>query len=241
MFTLNVKVDQALLLQRLEKGHKRFGYAVANALNDTAREIQTRVQRHVREEFTLRPATEKFVLRQAAIIKPFANPREGRPYVELSVGTPKRLLLSDYEEGGERLPFKGSTYVAMPVIGGPARPTFASPVPAEWRVQKLGLRLRPRREGAKVRKTESRVAVRFGLHGTYQIPRVGIFQHTPGSKRRFGLGRPVYYFLRHEELPDRLDFREIATATTREVFDRELASQVDDVLIRRGLTRASLA
>lgn len=239
MFRLDVKVDQALLLTKLERGHKRFGYAVANALNNTAKEIQTQVQRHVRDEFTLRPPSEKFVLRQAAIIKPFASPRDGRPYVEISVGTPKRLLLSDYEEGGERLPFKGRTYVAMPVIGGPARPTFSSPVPPEWRVQKLGLRLRPRREGAKIRKTESRVPVRFGLMGTYQIPTVGIFQRTSG-RTRFGLGRPVYFFLRAERLDDRLEFLEIATKTSNRVFDAKLESEVDDVLIRRGLTRASL-
>ncbi len=106
---VNLKIDSAPLILRLRNGQRRLAYAAVNAVNNTAKRIQAAERRRVEEEFTVRK--KQFILRQAAVIKPFANVKQGRPYAEIGVGQKPRLLLSAFERGGERKPF---TPAALP-------------------------------------------------------------------------------------------------------------------------------
>ena len=71
---ISVRVDAASALNALRKGEKRFAYAVSNAINNTALEVQRAMRDRVSRVFTLRrkgfllsffPA-EKFTLESGA-------------------------------------------------------------------------------------------------------------------------------------------------------------------------------
>lgn len=224
-----VHVDPALLLLRLRNGEKRLAFAVVNAINDTAKLIQKAERERVEERFTLRKPD--FVLRQAAVIKPFASVGQGRAHAEISVGQKPRLLLSQYEVGGERKPFKGKS-VAVPVIGGPARPSFEQPVPEALQFRRLRFRLRP--AGAtkrRVRKSqEGQARVRYGEQGTYLVPGVGVFQRPQGAEG----SRLIYAFVQGEELPRKLDFVETASGVADRWFRRFLEAEVTQTLARHA-------
>ena len=232
MLKLEVDVNPALLLRKLEGGDKRLAFAVAEAIRSTALDVQNAEREHAREVFTLRGGRgSDFVLRQVAVITQFPKPTQGIAYAELAVGSKPRLLLPQFETGGQRLPFKGRQSVAVPAIGGPARPSFGQAVPDAYRFTRLRLRKTPRAEGHRVRKAEGRQDVRYGLEGTYQIPGVGVFKRD-GDERR---GIPVYWFVREEKLPRELAFEATARATAARVFARHLEGEVTATLRRRGL------
>lgn len=233
MLRINVDVNPALLLRKLDGGEKRLAFAVAEAIRATALDVQNAERDHARDAFTLRGGRgTDFVLRQVAVITQFPKPTQGIAYAEVAVGQKPRLLLSQFETGGERLPFKGKS-VAVPAIGGPARPSFSQAVPDAYRFTKLRLRKTPRAEGAKVRRAEGREDVRYGLQGTYQIPGVGVFK-TGGEGRK---GIPVYWFVRDEKLPRELAFEATARVAADRVFRLHLENEVTSTLRRRGLVR----
>jgi hypothetical protein len=133
---INCQIDSTELVLRLKNGQRRLAYAAVNAINNTAKRIQVAERASVKEEFTLRKP--EFVLRQAAVIKPFASVREARPFAEISVGQKPRLLLSAFERGAKREPFTpGAKRVGAPVIGGAARPAFTGPIVPELMMKKL--------------------------------------------------------------------------------------------------------
>lgn len=233
MLRIDVDVNPALLLRKLDGGEKRLAFAVSEAIRSTALDVQNDERAHAREIFTLRGGKgTDFILRQVAVITQFPKPTANIPYAEVAVGQKDRLLLSQFETGGQRLPFKGKT-VAVPAIGGPARPTFGQAVPDAYRFTKLRLRKTPRAEGAKVRRSDQRQDVRYGLEGTYQIPGVGVFKS--GGEGRKGI--PVYWFVRDEKLPRELDFEVTARATAARVFRLHLENEITATLRRRGLVR----
>lgn len=209
---IKLRVDNSQLLLRLRNGEKRLAYAVVNAINRTAEDIQAAERQRVRSEFVLRKP--EFVLRQAAIIKPFASVGQGRLFAEISVGQKPRLLLGEFEEGGERLPFKGKS-VAVPVIGG-ARASKSASVPEELFIQRL--RFKRGRKGART--------IWRGLLGTYLVPGVGIFQRRKGIK----LGKPLYIFAHNVKLDRRLHFVATAEAIAAQAFSRRLQREIAHTL-----------
>jgi hypothetical protein len=239
LIRIDVNVDASLLLKRLENGEKRLAFAVVNAINSTMKAAQQAVKENARAHFAIRK--ESFVLGgpgrggQIAIIKPFASVSQGRAYAEMAIGKKERLLLSEYETGGERQPFKGHS-IAVPIPGSAARPSFALPVPASMKFTALKLRLTPRSLGSHRRGARGAAdAIRYGLLRTYQVPGVGVFQRGEGGESRL-----IYAFVKEEHIAPRLSWIDVATRTIGVVFQQELDSQVDDVLIRRGLTRAQV-
>lgn len=233
--TINVDVDPAFLLLRLRKGEKRMAFAVVNAINRTAKRIQVAERERVKEQFTVR--NEKFILREAAKIKPFASVRQSRPFAEIAVGQKRRLFLSGFETGEKRVPFKGRR-IAAPVVGGPARPTFQSKVPKALRFTALRLRLTPRGDpGRRVRRrSRKQIArrgvqpVRFGLLGTFLIPGVGVFQRVRGQEPKI-----VYVFVDPFDLPKILDFVKTAKHVADIWFREELERQIFETLARNPL------
>jgi len=51
---INLRIDSAALVLRLQNGQRRLAYAAVNAINNTAKRIQEAERRRVEEEFTVR-------------------------------------------------------------------------------------------------------------------------------------------------------------------------------------------
>jgi len=219
---IDLQIDSAPLVLRLQNGQRRLAYAVVNAINNTAKRIQAVERRRVEEEFTIRK--KEFIRRQAAVIKPFANVKQGRPYAEIGVGQKPRLFLSAFERGAERKPFtQGARRVAEPVVGGPARPRFTQPVSPELRIRKLRFdRTKTGRRRAGVTRTK-----------TYLVPEVGIFQRVGPAATRL-----VYAFTRGKKLEPRLRFVATAKKESDRWFREEMEKEVFNAIARskgRGL------
>ena len=219
---VNLQIDSTQLTLRLRNGQRRLAYATVNAVNNTAKRIQAAERQRVEKEFTVRK--KNFVLRQAAVIKPFANVKQGRPYAEIAVGQKPRLLLSAFERGAERKPSTpAARRVAEPVIGGPARPRFNQPVTPQLRLRRLRFdRTKTGRRRAGVTRTK-----------TYLVPQVGIFQRTGPASSRL-----VYFFSRGKRLKPRLHFVETAKKEADRWFREEMEKEVLNAIARakgRGL------
>jgi len=214
-----VEIRSAGVLLWLKKGEKKLAYAVANALNGTAKSIQQAQRERLARGFMLRK--RDFMLRQVAVIRGegggsgFASVGAGRYAVRLQVGQKARLLLSEYESGGPRRAFKGKR-VAIPVLGG-ARPTHAQSVPESLWVQRLALR-RARR-GSKSRGGKLPLQ---GLLGTYLVPGIGIFQRQDGQTR----GRMLYVFKESVRLSPILRWVETCRRVASVEFGPRLQSAV---------------
>lgn len=253
MNTVNVQVDNAQLLLRLRNGEKRLAYGVTNAINRTVRRIQAAERENAEQGFTIR--RQQFVLQNIAVIKPFASATQGRPYAEIAVGQKPRLLLSIFERGGARpLGTPGAKSAAVPIIGGPARPTFASQVPADFTFKSLsivkvregqvvktksGRSARERSKGLGFRRTvTSKGNVQYkGAHRTFilkntvKAPAGGVFQ-------RIGPGRDdirmVYSFKKDEQLKGRLNFVAVANQESARWFKNDMESEVVQAIARDG-------
>jgi hypothetical protein len=210
-----IEMDVSGLQRKLAKlGHKELARAAVYAVNDATKRLQIELQHDVRQQFTVR---NEFVIRQAAVISPFASVSQGRPFAEIGVGIgkvkPQRLFLAQYEQGGPRAAVAGSPLAAAPVVGGPARPSKRSKVPAQFRYKALALR--------KVKGT------RKGRKKTFVIPNVGVFQRVGSGKRDI---RAVYTFERDQQLPDLMRFREVtqrfAPRFLREEMERQIARAI---------------
>ena len=141
---IQLTIDTTTLDKFVGLAPKKLAYACANAINATALRIQNDIRAHTAQTFTLRPKTREFMLRQAAILKPRASVRDGRPFAEISVGQKPGLLLPQFETGGPRRPLVGK-HAAVPIIGA-ARPTWESSVAPELTFKRLGFIERPTKQ-----------------------------------------------------------------------------------------------
>ena len=213
---IDCDVDAAKLILRLRNGQRRFGYAVVNAINSTAKRIQAKERQHVEEAFTLRK--EEFMKRQAAVIKPFASAKKAVPYAEVSVGRKPKLLLSAFERGGKREPVTpGAKRIAVPVVGGPARPEFSKPVTPELRMSKLRF--------DKTKTGKRRAGVRRAA--VYLVPSVGIFKRTGPETTEM-----VYHFQEEQKLQARLQFIAIARRVAAKWFKEEMERETVKAITR---------
>lgn len=240
---VDVDINAASAVLRLRKGPKKLVYLMVNALNATATEVQGAVQKRIRDAFTVRK--ERFIADQVKIDKARfsltgASRWEARVYVAQET---KRLLLPKFEEGALRRPsWPGFAGVAAPILGGPARPTKATPTPQALTFPGLDFKLytasgqvKRRRRGRTVNET---VFTEFGRHKkkllggqwkgaqrTYLLPGVGVFQRT-GKGR--GATRAVWLFLRPFQLDKRLRFYDTARKALRGSFEANVKKGVDD-------------
>lgn len=220
---VTAKFEARGLILSMEKGQKKLAYATANAINETAKAAQTAVRAEVQQQYTVR--RPQFLLRQAAIIRPFANARQGRPFAEISVGEKPRLLLSTLELGGERKPAKGNR-VAVPVTGGPARPTFGAQVPLPLTFK--GMKLRKVRQPKKAQKsaTFKGQSGTFVLPSTQALPEGGVFQRQGQDVRL------VYAFKQPMRLKPSLGFRRTVTQVAETMLEEAFERQVKKELLR---------
>lgn len=222
---VNLDVDATRLLRRLRNPEKRVAFAVVNAINATTKTAQRAVQLKVGDEFTIRRPS--FVLKQAAIVKPFASVGQGRAYAEIAVGRRSRLLLSTLAEGGTRTPFtKGAKSVAVPVG---ARPSKEAQIPEELTFRRLAFK-RPKATTAQARRNRrsgSSLKIREGAQNTYLIPGEGVFQRTPG-----GGSRVLYVFARPFPLRRQFHFVETVHESARLTFGPNLHREIRETLER---------
>ena len=212
---IDVKIDATPMIRRLKHSASRIAIGGVNAINKTAKHIQREMRDIVEDRFTVR--RPEFMRRMAAVIKPFASVKAARPYAVISVGEKPRLLLSKYERGAERRPATpGAHMLAVPVIGGPARPTFAEQVPKDLQMKRLRF---DRTKTGKARAGAARTA-------TFLIPERGIFQRLPGQDPQI-----VYSFVRTMRIPKMLGWRTRAQALAErwfpEYFQREMIKAVE--------------
>jgi len=217
---IDVRVDTTRLFNRMRHGERRLAYSTINALNNTAKRIQVAIREKVQGNFTLRQ--KQFVLREAAKIDrtSFANVRRGQAWVEIAVGQRPRLFLSTFETGGERLPFVGHN-VAMPVIGGPARPTLKRRVPKAWTFEALQFHATTTRSGKRT--------IVSARQKAYIIPGVGVFESTGRGESRM-----VYAFVPHITLDQRLQFVKTAEGVANEFFSEEMERETIKALAYGG-------
>lgn len=254
---MTVEVRAADVLGVLKNGQKRIAYAVVNALNKSIRDVQKAEREGVLHEFTVRK--REFVERQVAVIgggggeAGFARVASGRFEARVRVGQKQRLLLSAFERGGTRVTAMRQTgavpvgkRAAVPIVGGPARPTFAQPVPSAFTFK--GLRLRkggPSVHASKRKRVteasgEGRVQFTgaqrtFVVQESARTPEGGVFQRV-GTAR--GDVRIVYAFKREQRLAPRLGFERRAAAKAATSFPYHLRAEVAAALAfaaRRGL------
>jgi hypothetical protein len=227
MVILSVDVRAAGVLQALRNGEKRTAFAIVNALNGTIKEVQSAERTDVLARFTVRK--RDFLLRQAAVIKGagggsgFASATQGRFEARVAVGQKPRLLLGQFERGGARQPVKGRR-AAVPLIGGPARPTFRAEVPAALTYRHLAFHRRGRRILGKERT--------FVLRSTARQPEGGVFQRVGRGRAAVRL---LYPFVAGQQLDRRLRFLEVANRVARAVFPARLGAQVRATLHHHAL------
>lgn len=198
---INVQFDTRALKVRTEREIKRLAFNTAQALNETAKEIQTAERVNLDRRFTLRRAT--FMYRLVKIFH-FASARKGKPFAEVGIDNKKRVLLSQFEKGGIKKPVKGGA-VAVPITGEAARPRFAEPVPERFAFRRLRFRKRKTKSGPQF----------VGKEGTFILPGVGVFRRV---ERTISL---LYGFVRRPRLDPILEFRKIAERTFRVEFPKQ--------------------
>jgi hypothetical protein len=205
---IKVQIDTKALKARTEREAKRLAFSTAQALNETAKEIQTAERVNLDRKFTVRKAG--FLYRLIKITA-FASPRKGRPFAEVAIDpTKKRVLLGIFEKGGEKEPAKGKS-VAVPLTGGPARPSFKQPVQEEFTFRNL----RFRRHRTKTGKVQWR-----GEQSTFIIPGQGALQRV-GGKAKSSVARLVFAFQRRPRLKRLLEFTDIAVRTFADKWERQ--------------------
>ncbi|MEK7823985.1 MAG: hypothetical protein AAB290_02945 [Candidatus Eisenbacteria bacterium] len=220
---IEVSIDAAKALLRLRRGANRMGYAAVTAINKTVLAVQAAERERAARVFTLRKSD--FILRQVAIVRPFASVAAGRFEARVSVGQKPRLLLGQYETGFTRQPFKGKN-VAVPVLGG-ARPTREAAVPAELRFTALQLR-RPVTGRRAPRKAGPGTPLRRGLLRTFMVP--GAVLQRVGR----GATRVLYVLARPFRVAPRLEFYRTARRVIARDFARNLKRQIDETFGRHA-------
>lgn len=239
------------------KREKRIVFGVVKALRTTAERIQRAEHDRERAQFTVRKESFFFGSEGqpggvGAKLGPRPDIASGRMYQEIYVGQARpsgksQLLLSEFEAGGTREPFApGAKKVAVPVRGGPARPSAQSSVPQPYTF--AGLKLKKYRFDKRVRGSRGRKDLSFkqfgsatskagraqqsgvyfkGLQRTYEVPDVGVFQ-------RFASGdegsRLIWGFIPPFPIDKRLEFVRTAEAVAARWFHEEMQNQAAQAL-----------
>lgn len=218
-----VQFDTSSLKARTQREQRRLAFNTAQALNETAKKIQTAERVNLDRKLTIRKAGFMYRLIK---ITAFASARAARPFAEIAIDPTKNVLLGKLERGGVKQPTKGGS-VAVPVTGGPVRPSFQQQAaPALW-----FRKLRFRRHVTQTGKAQYK-----GLLRTFIIPGVGVFQRGARAKtvgRKVFVGRGghrlrnktlatlLYSFQKGPRLKAMLGFIDIATRTFSQEWSAE--------------------
>lgn len=219
---LNVQFDSKYLEARTLKEQKRLAYNTAQALNNAAKSIQADVRAEMAKDFHLRNASKsgKQWLLQRIKVK-FASVRKGVMAAEVYVDQKPRLLLGQFETGGERLPFVGKNIaVPNPEQARAGGSVEGSVLPA-LTFAKLGLKpvdVTPHKQGDSIQFKGSQRT--FLLKSTAKNPMGGVYQRVGPGKDDIRL---VYSFHRAFQLHRLLHLVQTAKANFQEKFRIELS------------------
>jgi hypothetical protein len=153
---ISVDVDAEAVVKLTAAVLRQLPYAANNAITRTAKEAVEAGQREVTADLQMR---KRFILNRIRILQ-YSKVNNLTAIVGIDTkvqGAP--LILGFLEEGGTKEPLRGP-YLAIPITGGAARPTFADPVTTSLRYTNL------------------RFDNRKGRKKTFLIPNVGIFQRV---------------------------------------------------------------
>jgi hypothetical protein len=228
---INTKVDISQGLALTDLLLKKIPYATNNALTRTAKELVDVERNELKTEFEIR---KTFLLNRVRITK---YSRVGDLWTRVAIDSNVqggKLLLSIFEEGGEKLPELGSE-LAVPITGGAARPSFAQAV----RPSLLYKALHMKRTTTKAGKIQYK-----GDRRTFVIPGVGIFERL-SSKSRSARARKksststggatlLYGFKRGAPLRARMHF----VRTAREFVAKRFAEIWNEEFVRELAGRA---
>ncbi len=149
---------------------KKIPYATNNALTRTAQELVQVERDELKTEFQIR---KQFILNRVRITKySRADSLWTRVEIDTNVQGGK-LLLTMFEEGGEKSPELGSA-LAIPLTGGPARPSFAQSVRPSLLYKSLNMAKHVTGLGKIQYKGDRR---------TFVIAGIGIFQRVESKTR----------------------------------------------------------
>lgn len=195
---IELDIDAAKPLALLNNGAKRMSYAIVNAVNATAKHVQSKMHEDVRAKFTVR--NEKFLFGTpqrpggaAGRITMFANvgAKRYQALVEVlasSQASARRFLLPTFETGGQKTPRAGKEKFAVPLTGSPARPNSKSPVVKDYTF--AGMRLEASQNGVKLTKKRGRKGKVSGVgllgeFGVTSLPDSNTATQWKGKNRTF--------------------------------------------------------
>lgn len=202
---VDVKIDTSGLKLRIPRERRRLAFNTAQALNETAKAIQTAERVNLDRKFTIRRAG--FMYRLIKIVR-FANARQNRPFVEVEIDPTKAgVILSKLEKGGVKETSFGQK-VAVPITGTAARPSFRQLIPPAFRRSRLTFRPKRTKAGGELLK---------GPRRTFLVKGVGIIQRIGEATQL------IYLFKRRPKLKPSLEFIDTALQTFRKEWPKQLA------------------
>jgi hypothetical protein len=225
---LNCSVDLSGLNKTLGRYQKNLAYSTAQALRAAVFEAQRRIRESLTRIFHLRRVD--FMNRSIKIFA-FPSVASNRPYAEIGIDNKARLILSLFEDGGSRGPFKGHN-VAVPITGQ-ARPSSSASVREDMTFQALNFQRGPvtargrsvlaarKKKGIRKRKLSGGYYVwqgnqrTFILGHTARAPLGGVFQRV-GPKRDDI--RLLYVFKNAVQVRATLDFVKQTQSAFDDVF-----------------------
>lgn len=229
MPTINVTIDIDALRARTKREEKNLAYSTAQALNDTAKDVQYKIQGDVQQLFHLRkkPGSKRwegatsvfsdtygdqpsrgeraFIVRAIKIFA-WANVMKGKLFAEIGINNRPRLLLAHFEKGGLREPFVGRR-VAVPIQETARKGSIRNPVDPKLTFRRLAFKTRKTASGKKQIKGKMRT---FILSKTPRHPMGGVYQRVGPKPEDV---RMVYSFRRAFRLQAVLRFVKRAQQT----------------------------
>lgn len=242
---IDIQIDAEKLKAKTLREQKRLAFSVAQALNDTAKEVQAEIQGRVKQLFRIRKGKDgssssefsretgdqpsrserSFIVRSIKIFA-FANVKRGRIFAELGIQNRPRLLLSTFEKGGTREPFVGKN-VAVPTEEGARGGSLDNSVAPELTFKRLGFKPHTTTSGKRQIKGKQRT---FILSSTAAHPDGGVYQRIGPKKEDV---RMIYSFRRAFRLRAVLRFVKTAEAVYIKRFRENFLARFYDLQGRK--------
>lgn len=170
---ITISVDATPALNYLASTVRQLPFATANALNQTAKDVQAAIQKSIAAKFTLR---QPRWLLQGVKIEQFVKKSSAQFAITVKLDA-SRQLLAKFEEGGEKTAGDPNRPIAIP--SGNVRPNFQLLPPRGLYPAALGLT--PYRQ----------IAGGFKLHGARHVTAHGVVQ-LKGKQRTFVLTKQMF-------------------------------------------------
>jgi hypothetical protein len=211
---IDVKIDIDAVVKLTELTLRQLGFAINNAITQTAKEMVEAGRKTVAADLTPRST---FIPKRVKILQ---YSKVGNLTAVVGIddkvqGSP--LILGFLEEGesGEKQPSAGPG-IAIPLTGSPSRPSFPQKVPTGLRYKNL------------------RLVDRQGAKRTYAVEDVGVFQRIASGDSPDSTIL-IYSFKPSAKLPTHMKLR----AAMIDVADERFAANFNEQFIKEILRKAA--